>query len=230
MTHFPISKLILFACFIFSACATDPSVEKEKQRLLAENNRLIKELADSKSENELLKKEIESLTTAADTLQKSLKKQADLESLRRRAAEKPLELPTEKFAVQNLDAKNKVLKTASPFKNASVRYISFRLNATNNLAKINQKLAGKLYAIYRLGTLVQRMESVGTFKGSDGNQYVFTKMWEISSEKDILPLDKGIGDKARGIFEKGNWTLELWFEKKGSAVAYKLGESKFSIE
>ena len=222
-------KRILFLSFIFifSACKND-SLEQTNKRLLAENNRLIKEIANGKVHADSLQMTIDELANAKDTLQSRLQKQAESEVLRRKATEKPLEMPT--ILIQNESATNVVLKVKGPFKKAEVRYLSFKTNAVNNLAKVKQKLNGRLYAIYRLGSLVQRMDNTsGTFVGDDGKKYVFTHSWELASDKISIPIDKGIGDKVRGIFEKGGWTLELWFEPRGRGTAIKMTEGKFEI-
>jgi hypothetical protein len=205
--------------------------DTERQRLLTENNRLIKEMATEKEHTDALLKTIDSLESineklvqAKDTLQLKIKKQADLESLR----QKPLEMAS--FTVVNEAANGSVLKAKAPFKKNEIRYLSFRGNAINNVAKNKQILRGQLYAIYRLGGLVQRMDNTsGTFTGYDNKKYVFTHAWDINSDKESIGFDKGIGDKSRGIFEKGNWTLELWFEPKGKSVAVKINEAKFEI-
>ena len=227
-------------CFFFSylfllgACKNNQS-DGERERLLSESNRLIKELASANERNEQLKKTADSLksiihelTQARDTLQQKMKKQADLEALRLKALNKPLEMPT--FSVINEAANGSPLKTKSPFKKNEVRYLSFKGTAVNNVAKNKQILRGRLYAIYRLGGLVQRMDNTsGTFTGSDNKKYVFTNAWELKSDKETIALDKGIGDKSRGIFEKGNWTLELWFEALNKGNALKISEAKFEI-
>jgi hypothetical protein len=229
------SFLIISSIFLsFTACR-NPQNESERAALLAENNRLIKELANEKTHTEALIKSIdsiesvnESLVQARDTLQLKMKKQADADALRQKALNKPLELAS--FTVVNEAANGSVLKAKAPFKKNEIRYLSFRGTATNNVAKNKQILRGQLYAIYRLGGLVQRMDNTsGTFTGLDSKKYVFTHSWELNSDKESLGLDKGIGDKARGIFEKGNWTLELWFEPKGKGVAVKMSEAKFQI-
>jgi hypothetical protein len=226
--------VILFTFLSFSACR-NPQNDSERAALFAENNRLIKELANEKTHSEALMKSIDSLESinaslvqARDTLQMKMKKQADADALRQKAASKPLELDA--FTVVNEAVNGSVLKAKAPFKKSEIRYLSFRGTAVNNVAKNKQILRGQLYAIYRLGGLVQRMDNTsGTFTGSDNKKYVFTHSWALTSDKESLGLDKGIGDKARGIFEKGNWTLELWFEPKGKGVAVKMSESKFEI-
>jgi hypothetical protein len=228
---------VLLICILFfsiSACK-NPQNESERAALFAENNRLIKELANEKTHSEALIKSIDSLENinasliqARDTLQQKIKKQADADVLRQKALNKPLEMAS--FAVLNEASNGSVLKAKPPFKKNEIRYLSFKGSAINNIAKNKQILRGQLYAIYRLGGLVQRMDNTsGTFTGSDSKKYVFTHSWELSSDKETIGLDKGIGDKSRGIFEKGNWTLELWFEPKGKGVASKVSEAKFEI-
>jgi hypothetical protein len=232
---FKSSFLFILILFLSISACRNPQNESERAALFAENNRLIKELANEKTHSEALIKSIDSLESintslvqARDTLQLKMKKQADADALRQKAANKPLELAV--FTVVNEAANGSVLKAKAPFKKSDIRYLSFRGTAVNNAAKNKQILRGQLYAIYRLGGLVQRMDnSSGTFTGSDNKKYVFTHSWELTSDKESLGLDKGIGDKTRGIFEKGNWTLELWFEPKGKGVAMKMSEAKFEI-
>jgi hypothetical protein len=230
-----LSFLLIPILFCGISACRNPQNESERAALFAENNRLIKELANEKTHSEALLKSIDSLETinaglvqARDTLQQKMKKQADADALRQKALNKPLEMAS--FAVVNEGANGSVLKAKPPFKKNEIRYLSFKGTAINNVAKNKQILRGQLYAIYRLGGLVQRMDNTsGTFTGSDNKKYVFTHSWELNSDKESIGLDKGIGDKARGIFEKGNWTLELWFEPKGKGAAVKVGEAKFEI-
>jgi hypothetical protein len=234
MSH-KLSILLIPMLFLSISACRNPQNESERAALFAENNRLIKELANEKNHSEALMKSIDSLETinksliqARDTLQFKIKKQADADALRQKALNKPIEMAT--FAVLNEAANGSVLKAKPPFKKNEIRYLSFKGSATNNVAKNKQILRGQLYAIYRLGGLVQRMDNTsGTFTGSDNKKYVFTHSWELNSDKETIGLDKGIGDKSRGIFEKGNWTLELWFEPKGKGVASKMSEVKFEI-
>jgi hypothetical protein len=224
--------ILFFLCF--SSCKNVQN-DAERERLFSENNRLIKELSNEKTHIESLIKSIDSLETinqnliaARDTLQYKIKKQADLDILRQKALNKPLEMPA--FTVLNEGANGVILKSKAPFKKNEIRYLSFKGTAINNMAKNKQLLRGELYAIYRLGGLVQRMDnSSGTFTGSDNKKYVFTHSWQLNSDKETFGLDKGIGDKTKGIFEKGNWTLELWFEPKGKGIASKVNEVKFEI-
>jgi hypothetical protein len=230
-----LSFLFILTIFLSFCACRNPQNESERAALFTENNRLIKELANEKTHSEALTKSIDSLESinaslvqARDTLQMKMKKQADVDALRQKALNKPLELGA--FSVVNEAANGSVLKAKAPFKKNDIRYLSFRGTAINNVARNKQILRGQLYAIYRLGGLVQRMDnSSGTFTGSDNKKYVFTHSWELTSDKESLGLDKGIGDKASGIFEKGNWTLELWFEPKGKGMAVKMSEAKFEI-
>ena len=233
--RFKISLLFFITLLMSVIACRNPQNESERAHLFSEHNRLIKELSNEKTHSEALLKSIDSLETinkslvqAKDTLQQRIKKQADADVLRQKALNKPLEMAS--FTVVNEAANGSVLKAKPPFKKTDIRYLSFRGTATNNVAKNKQILRGQLYAIYRLGGLVQRMDnSSGTFTGSDNKKYVFTHSWELNSDKETLGLDKGIGDKSRGIFEKGNWTLELWFEPKSKGVAQKVSEVKFEI-
>jgi hypothetical protein len=226
---------VLVTILLLAACK-DEQLQEEKKKLLAENNRLIKELSlekarfDSlKNSFSILEKQAVALNSAKDTLQLKMEKQAKLEILRKKADEKPLELAT--ITVQNESDKAQVLKVKSPFLKSEARYISFKGTAINNAAKVQKKLVGRLLSVYRLGTLVQQMKNTsGTFTSDDGSNKVFTHSWDIQSDKETFALDKGIGDKSRGIFQSGEWTLELWFEPKGKSKAYKLTEGKFQIK
>ena len=225
----------LFFCLIFMSCKNE-SFEQDNKKLLADNNRLVKEIAQSRLRFDSLKMQLDDLNkrftlvnAQKDSLLLKINKQAQLESLRKRAESMPLELPS--ITIQNENDKDKVLKLKSPFNKADARYISFKGTAVNNAAKVGKKLSGRIMGVYRLGTLVQQMKNTsGTFTGDDGLNKIYTHAWEISSDKESIPLDKGIGDKTRGIFQAGHWTLELWFEPKGANRAYKLAEGKFDIQ
>ena len=219
--------LFLIFCLVFTACQDTTPLEQEIQKLNTEKVQLSKELNELKSTVAVLKQNNDALNSAKDTLQIRLKKQAELEIFRAKALDTPLEIAA--FTVQNETEKGAVLNVKSPFKKNTLRYLSFKATAINNKNKIGQPLEGKLYAIYRLGTLVQRMANAGTFIGNDGKKYIYTNAWNLASDTPSVLLDKGIGDATRGIFEKGNWTLELWFEVKNSTKAYKLAESSFEI-
>ena len=231
--------LTVLSCFVFCSTFTsckNETIEKDNKKLLADNNRLVKEMAQSKLRYDSLKMQFEELNkqfTLAnlqkDTLLLKINKQAQFESLRKRAESMPLELSS--ITIQNENDKEKVLKAKSPFKKSEARYISFKGTATNNAAKMGKKLSGRIMGVYRLGTLVQQMKNTsGTFTGDDGMNKIYTHAWDITSDKESIPLDKGIGDKTRGIFQAGHWTLELWFEPKGANRAYKLAEGKFEIQ
>lgn len=218
--------------FLFVACQDTKPLELELQKQAIENARLAKELTQTKAAYEetraSLQEQINVLNGVKDTLQFQLKKQAEKEALNKKAIEKPLQIAN--FTIQNQTEKGALLTDKSPFKKATVRYLCFKTKATNNRSKIGQVLEGKLYAVYRLGTLVQRMANAGTFTGDDGKSYFFTNVWAIKSQESVLALDKGIGDKNKGIFEKGKWTVELWFELKNSNQASKLAENTFVID
>ena len=220
-------SLFLILLLFFIACEDAEPLKQEIQKLYGENAKLNKELIDLKGTVSNLKRNNDALNSARDTLQIQLKKQTELETLRAKALEKPLELPT--FTVQNETEKGVVLQLKSPFKKNALRYLSFKALAINNKNKVEQTLEGKIYAIYRLGTLVQRMANAGTFMGIDGKKYIYTNAWTVVTDAPTLLLDKGIGDATKGIFEKGNWTLELWFELKNTTKAYKLSECTFEI-
>ena len=229
------SFFLLLAVSYLAACK-DEQLQEEKKKLLAENNRLIKELALEKARFDSLKtsyssleKQAIALNSAKDTLQLKMEKQARLEILRKKAEEKPMELSS--ITVQNESDKAQVLKAKSPFTKSEARYISFKGTAINNAAKVQKKLSGRLLSVYRLGTLVQQMKNTsGTFISDEGSNKVFTHSWDIQADKETFALDKGIGDKSRGIFQPGDWTLELWFEPKGKSKAYKLTEGRFQIK
>lgn len=221
---------------LFVTACQDIKVQEENKRLAADNNKLVKELATEKahidslkSENTLLKQQINSLSTAKDTLARQLNAKNQLELLRKKAESIPLELGT--ITIQNETDKGQVLKQKGPFSRSEVRYLSFKGTAINNLAKMQRKLSGKLYGVYRLGTLVQQMRTTsGTFTTDEGMNKIYTHSWSIQTDKESLALDKGIGDKSRGIFQAGQWTLELWFQPQNKSHAYKLTESKFEIK
>lgn len=225
----------LVFCLSFTSCKNE-SIEQDNKRLLADNNRLVKEIAQSKWRFDSLKMQFDELNkrftlanSQKDTLQSKIKQQALNELLRKKAESMPLELSS--ITIQNENDKEKVLKVKGPFKKSEARYISFKGTATNNAAKMGKKLLGKIMGVYRLGTLVQQMKNTsGTFTGDDGLNKIYTHSWDIASDKESIPLDKGIGDKTRGIFQAGRWTLELWFEPKGANRAYKLAEGKFDIQ
>lgn len=225
----------LVFCLSFTSCKNE-SVEQDNKKLLADNNRLVKEIAQSKWRFDSLKMQFDELNkrftlanSQKDTLQSKIKQQALNELLRKKAESMPLELSS--ITIQNENDKEKVLKVKGPFKKSEARYISFKGTATNNAAKMGKKLLGKIMGVYRLGTLVQQMKNTsGTFTGDDGLNKIYTHSWDIASDKESIPLDKGIGDKTRGIFQAGRWTLELWFEPKGANRAYKLAEGKFDIQ
>lgn len=224
----------LVFCLTFMSCKNE-TFEQDNKKLLADNNRLVKEMAQSKLRYDSLKMQFDDLNkqftlanSQKDTLLLKINKQAQFESLRKRAESMPLELSS--ITIQNENDKEKVLKVKGPFKKSEARFISFKGTATNNAAKMGKKLSGRIMGVYRLGTLVQQMKNTsGTFTGDDGLNKIYTHSWDIASDKESIPLDKGIGDKTRGIFQAGHWTLELWFEPKGANRAYKLAEGKFEI-
>ena len=227
-------KQLYPALLLFTACQDTKPLELEIQKRTTENARLSQELTQTKAAFEEtkaayadLQQEVNTLNSVKDTLQLKLKKQAEIEVLHKKAVEKPLEITS--FTIQNQTEKGVALNLKSPFKKADVRYLSFKTKALNNKGRIGQVLEGKLYAVYRLGTLVQRMANVGTFTGNDGKNYIYTNAWTIKSDEPFLVLDKGIGDKNKGIFEKGAWAVELWFELKNSNRAFKLAENSFTI-
>ncbi len=235
MKHLLTVLSCLLSCLPFMSCKNE-SIEQNNKKLLADNNRLVKEVAQSRLRYDSLKMQFDELNkrftlvnSQKDTLLLKINKQAQFESLRKRAESMPLELSS--ITVQNESDKEKVLKVKGPFNKSETRYISFKGTAINNAAKMGKKLSGRILGVYRLGTLVQQMKNTsGTFTGDDGLNKIYTHAWDIASDKESIPLDKGIGDKARGIFQAGHWTLELWFEPKGANRAYKLAEGKFDIQ
>lgn len=220
-------SIATFFILTLGGCEDPKPLKQEIQKLNSENSRLQKEITDLKSAYSNLEKDNVKLSFIKDTLSMRLKKQEELAKLQQKAKETPLEMSN--IAIQNENVKGEILQTKSPFKKKEVRYLCFNTKLQNNVAKIGNTLNGKLYAIYRVGTLVQRMAEGGTFMGDDGKKYIFTTFWDIKNTDKTLNLDKGIGDKSNGIFEKGNWTLELWFEEKGKGSAYKLGAVPFVI-
>jgi hypothetical protein len=228
----PNLKQIYPVLLLFAACQDTKPLELELQKKELENARLVQELTQTKAAYEetraALQVQINVLNTVKDTLNFQLKKQAEKELRHKKALEKPLEIPD--FTIQNQTEKGIVLHPKSPFKKGEVRYLSFKTKAINNKSKIGEVLEGKIYAVYRLGTLVQRMANAGTFMDNDGKTYFFTNVWAIKTHEPLCVLDKGIGDKNKGIFEKGKWTIELWFELKNSNRAMKLAENTFEIK
>jgi FtsZ-binding cell division protein ZapB len=221
-------KTILFGTLALLWSCEDPKPLKvEIQKLNTENARLQKEVTDLKTSYIQLQQDNNKLSTARDTLTVRLKKQEDLVKLEQKARETPLELTN--LVVQNENAKGEILHATNPFKKKDVRYLCFNLKAQNNVAKLGNSLKGKLYAVYRMGSLVQRMTDAGTFKTDEGKKIVYTTAWEIDNKDKNLIMDKGIGDKSSGIFEKGTWVLELWFEEKNKGDAYKLAATGFVI-
>lgn len=219
---------------LFTACQDTKPLELEIQKRTTENARLTQELTQTKADFEEtqaaymdLKEIVNDLNLEKDTLKIQLKKQTEKEALHKKAVEKPLEI--DRFTIQNQTEKGIVLQAKSPFKKQTVRYLSFKTQAINNKGRMGQLLEGKLYAVYRLGSLVQRMANTGTFTGNDNKNYIYTHAWTIKSEDTSLLLDKGIGDKTKGIFEKGHWAVELWFQLKNANQAFKLGENTFDI-
>ena len=77
--------------------------------------------------------------------------------------------------------------------------------------------------------MIQQMAASGTFKSNKGINQIYTNAWEIVSKDESFVINKGIGDKSRGILATGQWTLELWFQPNGATEAYKLTETKFEI-
>jgi hypothetical protein len=227
-------KQLYPAIFLFAACQDTKPLELEIQKRTNENARLVQELTqtkaafeETKAVNAALQEQIETINSEKDTLQTKLKKQAEQEARLKKSLEKPLEIGS--FSIQNQTEKGAILQAKSPFKKSDVRYLSFKSQAVNNKGKIGQQLEGKLYAVYRLGSLVQRMANAGTFTGNDGKNYIYTNAWAVKSGEPIVALDKGIGDKSKGIFEKGKWSVELWFELKNTNKAFKLAENGFVI-
>lgn len=229
-------KAFFIVLSLLTIACKDVKMQEEVKRLSTDNIRLVKEIASEKArfdslkvENTALKQQIATLSNSRDTLAQQLNQKALLETLRKKADEKPLELTS--ISIQNQTDKGQILKAKSPFSKAEVRYLSFKGAATNNAAKVQKKLSGRLYSVYRLGTLVQQMRTTsGTFATQDGMNKIYTHSWEIQSDKEAIALDKGIGDKNRGIFQAGNWTLELWFQPQNKAKAYKLTEAQFDIK
>jgi hypothetical protein len=221
-------KTILFGTLaLLWSCENPKPLKAEIQKLNTENTRLQKELTDLKTAYINLQQDNNRLSVARDTLTVRLKKQEDLVKLEQKAREAPLELTN--FVIQNENAKGEILQATNPFKKKEVRYLCFNLKAQNNVGKLGKPLKGKLYAVYRMGSLVQRMADAGTFTTDEGKKIVYTTAWEIDNKDKSLIMDKGIGDKAGGIFEKGNWVLELWFEEKNKGDAYKLAATAFVI-
>lgn len=219
---------------LFTACQDTKPLELEIQKRTTENAQLTQELTQTKAAYEEtkaaytdLKELVNDLNSEKDTLERQLKKQTEKETLHKKAVEKPLEI--DRFTIQNQTDKGVVIQAKSPFKKQTVRYLSFKTQASNNKGRIGQLLEGKLFAIYRLGSLVQRMANAGTFTGNDNKNYIYTNAWTITSDTPTILLDKGIGDKTKGIFEKGHWTMELWFQLKNGNQAFKLGENTFDI-
>ncbi len=231
----PILSLFCLAlmAIMFGAC--------KDERAEQENKRLSNEIARLKKDSALLSKQVDSIKIAynelearysginsiKDSLKNQVDKQAKLETLRRKAESMPFELPS--VSLQNQDVNGKMLKAGSPFKKSEVRYLAFKGKAVNNAAKVGKNLRGQLYAVFRKGTMVQQMPASGTFKSSKGINQIFTNSWSISSSDEAVMIDKGIGDKSRGILATGNWTLELWFQPSGAAQAYLLTKKEFEI-
>lgn len=224
---------LVLTAILFSACK-DERAEQENKWLLTEIVRL-------KKDSTLLSKRIDSIKIAyeqlearysginsiKDSLENEVDKQAKFEALRRKAESMPFELPS--VSLQNQDVNGKMLKAGSPFKKSEVRYLSFKGKAINNASKVGKNLKGQLYAVFRKGTMVQQMPASGTFKSSKGINQIFTNSWSINSSEEAVLIDKGIGDKSRGILASGDWTLELWFQPLGATQAYLLIKKEFEI-
>ena len=231
------STVVSFICFVlfcFMTSCKDEQMEKDNQRLVADNNRMTKAIAFQKSRFDSLqslydglKQHLDDVNKAKDTLQQKISKQAQLELLRKKAESMPFELKS--VSLQNHAIDNKVLKASSPFKKSEVRFLTFKGMGINNAAKVGRTLKGKMYGIFKKGSMIQQMAASGTFKSNKGINQIYTNAWEIVSKDESFVINKGIGDKSRGILATGQWTLELWFQPNGATEAYKLTETKFEI-
>ena len=88
----------LVFCLTFMSCKNE-TFEQDNKKLLADNNRLVKEMAQSKLRYDSLKMQFDVLNkqftlanSQKDTLLLKINKQAQFESLRKRAESMPLEI------------------------------------------------------------------------------------------------------------------------------------------
>ena len=125
MKQLLIALSCLVFCSTFTSCKNE-SIEQDNKKLLADNNRLVKEMAQSKWRYDSLKMQFDDLNKRftfanlqKDTLLLKINKQAQFESLRKRAESMPLELSS--ITIQNENDKEKVLKVKGPFKKSEAR-------------------------------------------------------------------------------------------------------------
>lgn len=221
--------LILILAGLLFSCDNKRVKELEDENLQLNNQ--VTELNNQISE---LNSQITELKSTIKDLQEQTNKAALIE----KAEENPLEYSDAEIKITNDTKNNTVINASGPFKSSEARYISVSTKFTNNMAKIQKKLYGKLYIKYiypisKNTTEVSEDKVMGNnccFYTRTGKSFYYTYDREIDSSSEIEYFSSGWGNESGLAYPiLGKYKIEFWFDKDNEKKAIKIAQTEFEI-
>jgi regulator of replication initiation timing len=214
---------------LFFSCNNAREKELEDENLQLNNQ--ITELNNQITE---LNSQITELKSTIKDLQEEKNKAALID----KAEESPLEYSDAGIKITNTTKNGTEINASGPFKSSEARYINVSIAFTNNMAKIQKKLYGKLYIRYiyptsKNTTEVNEDKAMGgscCFYTRTGNSFTYSFDEEIDSGSEMKFFSRGWGNEnGLAYFIVGKYRVEFWFDKDNEKKAIKIAQTEFEI-
>lgn len=202
------------------------SVEKLGQQLDSTNSIIERQ----REEQEKLAKELKESKEQAEAEAQAVREK---EELRQKAENEPIVISN--LRVSNVTQHGSVLSTDGPFDKWDVKYINWSCDYEDFVVKSGGKTYGSLYVKYMIkddyGENSWTVFNVqGYFYTRDGRSNAYTcKYSMVDDGKEQGSWSNSLGSTSGGDFERGQWKIELFWDKDNEDKAIYLGGAYFEI-